>query len=85
MSYARILIFLVLDVPFTLSLCSARAGKTVLPCRVVSPPPRCSTQQAGDVEERMKGVGAQACVNTVYSYRSDRFPLRIFPLPHALP
>lgn len=85
MSYPKILRSLVSASPFTLFLYSARARNTDLPCRFVSPPPRCSTQQAGDVDERMKRVGAQACVNTVCSYRSDTFPLRISPPPHALP
>ena len=71
--------------PFTLLLCSARARKIVLLCHVVSPPPRCSTQQTGDIEEKMKGVGAQACVNITYGYRFDTLPLRNSPLPHAVP
>lgn len=85
LSYPKILTSLMSAGPFTLLLCSARSGKTVLPCHVVSPPPRCSIQQAGDVEQKMKGVGAQACVNIRYGYRSDTLPLRNSPLPRAVP
>lgn len=81
----KILTSLVSAAPFTLFLCSARAGKAVLPCHVISPPPRCSAQRAGDVEERMKRVGARACVNILRSYRSDTFLLHFLHFPTLFP